>query len=137
MCSTIFCHLLRKLHNFIFPKLFFFWAKNCSRCVLQLSREWKFLSLREFYKDQNKWKFEFPISDVYGRWITTSHWSYNDFCLVIKNTHTHTHTHTQTHTHKQKNKRSLVLSWWKIMHFLLTNSGCFWPSTAFSWSNWE
>jgi len=24
------------------------------------------------------------MSDVYGRWIATSHWSYNNFCLVIK-----------------------------------------------------
>ena len=45
--------------------------------------------------------------------------SYNIFCLIIKETY------------------SLVLSWWKIMHFLLTNSGCSLLSAAFSWSNWE
>ena len=30
----------------------------------------------------------------------------------------------------------LALSWWKVMHFLLTNSRCF-SSSGFSWSNWE
>ena len=38
------------------------------------------------------------------------------FCLFIKET------------------CSLALSWWKIMHFLLTNSGHFSSSAAFSWS---
>ena len=31
----------------------------------------------------------------------------------------------------------LTFYWWKIMHFLLTNSRCFSSSDAFSWSNWE
>ena len=32
---------------------------------------------------------------------------------------------------------SLALSFWKVMHFLLPNSGCLSWSSAFSWSNWE
>ena len=43
----------------------------------------------------------------------------NSFCLVIKET------------------CRLALSWWKIMRFLLTNSGRFSSSAAFSGSNWE
>ena len=42
-------HLLffRELHNSIFPKLFLsFWAKNCSRCLLQSSRELKYFSIK-------------------------------------------------------------------------------------------
>ena len=42
----------------------------------------------------------------------------NSFCLVIKQT------------------CGLPLCWWKIMHFTLTNSGCFLLSGVFSWSNW-
>ena len=30
---------------------------------------------------------------------------------------------------------SLALSFWKVMHFLLPNSGCLSWSSAFSWSN--
>ena len=43
----------------------------------------------------------------------------NSFCLVIKET------------------GGLALSWQRIMRFLLTNSGCFSSSAAFSWSKWE
>ena len=34
-------------------------------------------------------------------------------------------------------KQGPVLPWWKITCFLLTNSGCFLSSAAFSWYNWE
>ena len=57
------------------------------------------------------------MSGEYGGRIRTSQTSCNSFCLVIKET------------------CGLVLSWWKIMHFLLTNSGHFSSSAAFSWSN--
>ena len=43
----------------------------------------------------------------------------NSFCLVIKEIF------------------GLVLSWWKIMHFLFTYSRHFFSSAAFDWSNWE
>ena len=36
-----------------------------------------------------------------------------------------------------KEKCGLYLSWWKIMHFQLTNFGYFSLSAALSWSNWE
>ena len=59
------------------------------------------------------------MSGEYGGWVRTSQPSCNSFCLVIKET------------------RGLALSWWKIMRFLLTNSGHFSSNAAFSWSNWE
>ena len=117
-CSTTFCHFSG---NFIIPSsqnFLSFWAKNCSRCLLQYSRELKFFPLREFCKDQNKWKSEGAMSGEYSGWIRTSQPSCNSFCLVIKET------------------CGLVLSWWKSMRFLLTNSGRF-SLSAFSWSNWE
>ena len=116
--STTFCHFSG---NLIIPSSqnLSFWAKNCSRCLLQSSRELKYFPLREFCKDQNKWKSEGTMSGEYSRWIRTSQPRCNSFCLVIKET------------------CALLLTWWKIMHFLLTNSGLFSLSAAFSWSNWE
>ena len=118
-CSTTFCHFSG---NFIIPSsqnFLSFWAKNCSRCLLQSSKELKFFPLREFCKDWNKWKSEHAMSGEYCGWIRTSQASCNSFCLVIKET------------------CGLALSWWKIMSFLLTNSGRFLSSTAFIWANWE
>ena len=107
-CSTTFCHFSG---NFVIPSyqnFLSFWAKKCCRCLLQSSRKLKFFPLREFCKDWNKWISEGAMSGEYGRWIRTSQPSCNSFCLVIKET------------------CGLELSWWKIiMHFLLTNSGCF------------
>ena len=57
------------------------------------------------------------MSGEYGRWIRISQSSYNRFCLVIKET--------------------CGLALWRIMHFLLNNSGHFLLSAAFSCSNWE
>ena len=59
------------------------------------------------------------VSLEYGGCIRTSQPSYNGFCQIIKET------------------CNLVLSWWKIMCFLLTNSRCFSSNAAFSRSNWE
>ena len=95
----------RQLHNSIFSKLLSFWAKNCSRYLLQSSREWKFFPLREFCKDQNKWMSEGAMSGKYSRWIRTSQSSCNSFCLVIREA------------------CALALFCWKSMCFLLTNSG--------------
>ena len=118
-CSTTFWHFSG---NFIIPSSQNFsslWAKNYSRCLLQSSRELKFFPLREFCKDRNKWKSKDSMSGEYSRWIRSSQPICNSFCLVIQET------------------CGLVLSWWRIMCFLLTNSGCFSSSAAFSWSNWE
>ena len=118
-CATTFCHFLG---NFIIPSsqnFLSFWTKNCSRCLLQSSRELKFFPLKEFCNDLNKWISEGAMFGKYNGWIITSQPSCNSFCLVIKET------------------CDLALSWWKIMRFLLTNSGCFSSSDAFSWSNWE
>ena len=117
--STTFCHfsgnfIISSSQNFLS-----FWAKNCSRCLLQSSRELKFFPLKEFCKDLNKWKSKGAMSGEYSRWIRTSQPSCNSFYLVIKET------------------CGLALSWWKIMHFLLTNSGHFSLSAAFIWPNWE
>ena len=57
---TILFHYLlpsfRQVHSPTFLTFWPFWAKNCPRCLLQSSRELKFLPLREFCKDWNKWK---------------------------------------------------------------------------------
>ena len=71
-CATTFCHFSG---NFIIPhsqNFLSFWARNCSRCLLQSSRELKIFPLREFCKDRNKWKFEGAMSGEYGTWIRTS-----------------------------------------------------------------
>ena len=71
-CSTTFC---RFSGNFIIPcsqNFLSFWAKDCSRCLLQFSRELKFFSLWEFCKDRNKWKSEGAVSGEYGAWMRTS-----------------------------------------------------------------
>ena len=101
-CSTTFCHFS---DNFIIPSsenFLSFWAKNCSRYLLQFSRELTFFPLKEFCKELNTWKSEGAVSVEYSRWIRTSQPSCNSFCLVIKET------------------LGLALSWWKIMRFLLT-----------------
>ena len=57
-CYTTFCHFSG---SFIIPSpqnFLSFWAKNCSRCLLQSSRELTFFPLREYCKDWNKWKTE-------------------------------------------------------------------------------
>ena len=43
----------------------------------------------------------------------------------------------ETHTFTFQETGGIALSGWKIMHFLLINSGHFLSSAAFSWSNWE
>ena len=118
-CSTTFCHFSGNFIILSSQNFLSFWVKNCSRCLLQSSRELKFFPLREFCDDQNKWKSEGAMSGEYGRWIRTSQPNCNSFCLVIKET------------------CGLALSWWKIMRCLLTNSRRFSSSAAFSWSNCE
>ena len=117
-CSTVFWLLLGSFIILSSQNLPF-WAKNCSRCLLQYSRELNFFPLWEFCKGQNKWNSEGTISSEYGRWIRTSQPSCNSFCLVIKETY------------------GLAVSWWKIIRFLLTNSRHLLSSAAFSWSNWR
>ena len=83
-CSTTFCHFSG---NFIIPSsqnFLSFWQKNCSRCLLQSSRELKFFPLRESCKDRNKWKSEGAVSGEYGGWIRISQPSCNSFCLVLR-----------------------------------------------------
>ena len=76
----------RQLCNSIFIKTFLsFWAKNCSRYVLQSSRELNFFfPLRKFCKDQGKWKPAGAMSGEYGVWIRTSQPNCNGFFLIIK-----------------------------------------------------
>ena len=114
-CSTAFWHfsgnfIIASSQNFLS-----FWTKNYSRCLLQSSMELDF----ELCKYWNKWTSKGTIPGEYDGWIRTSQPSSNSFYLVIKDT------------------CCLELFWWKIMCFLLTNSGGFSLSAAFSWSNWE
>ena len=106
-CSTTFCHFSG---NFKIPSsqnFLSFQSKNCSRYLLQSSRELKFFPLRGFCKDRNKWKSKGAMSGEYGGRIRTSQPSCNSFYLLIKAT------------------CGLALSWWKILCFLLTSSGHF------------
>ena len=84
---TILFHYLlafsRQLHNSFFPKLFIFLSKELFE-VPFIHGELKFFPLREFCKDQNKWKFEGTMSGEYSRWIGASKPRYNSFSLVIK-----------------------------------------------------
>ena len=84
---TILFHYLlafsRQLHNSFFPKLFIFLSKELFQVPFILG-ELKFFPLREFFEDQNKWKFEGAMSGEFSRWIGTSKQRYNSFCLVIK-----------------------------------------------------
>ena len=83
-CSNTFCYFLG---NFIIPSSPNFlshWAKNCSRCLLQSSRELKFFPLTELGKDWNKWKSKSAMSGKYSGWIRTSQPSYDSFRLVIE-----------------------------------------------------
>ena len=120
--SPIFHYLLsvfRQLHNSIFPKLFIFLSKELFQVLFTVFQGIEIFPLREFCEDWNKWKSKGAMSGDYSRWIRTSQPSCNSFCLVIKES------------------CSLALSWWKIMCFLLSNSGHFSSSAVFSWSNWE
>ena len=127
--SSTFCHFSG---NFTIPPSQNFlscWAKNCFRCLLQSSRELRFFfplgvehnwatelnwTETEENKDQTKWTSECVVSGEYGRWIRIFQPSYESFYQVIKEA------------------CCLALSWWKIMNFLLTNSGSFSLSAAFS-----
>ena len=74
--TVLFHYLLpffRQFHNFILPKLFLsFWAKNCSKCLVQSSREWKIFPLRYFCTEWNKWKCRGTVSGEYGGWFKIS-----------------------------------------------------------------
>ena len=119
---TILFHYLRtssrQLHNSFFPKLFIFLSKELFQ-VPFIAGELNFFPLREFCKDQNKWKSKGTMSGEYIGWIRTSQPSSSSFCLVMREI------------------CGLLLSWWKIMCFLLTDAGHFLLRAAFSWSNWE
>ena len=118
-CSSSYCHFSGKLIIYTLPKLLSLWAKNCSQCLLQSSRELKFFPLREFCKGKNKVKHEDAMSGEYSGWIRTSQPSYLlCFCQVIKETW------------------GLVLPWGRLCIFcwLIPDTS---PSAAFSWSHWE
>ena len=120
--TVLFHYLLpffRQLHNSVFPKLLIFLSKELFLVHFTVFQGIEIFPLREFWKDVNKWKSEGTMSGEYGKWIRTSQPSSDSFCLVIKEA------------------CSLTSSWWKIMCFLLTNSGHFSLSAAFSWFNWE
>ena len=52
----------RQLHNSIFSKLFIFLSKELFYDFNSLSGNWNFFSLREFFKDWNKWTSEGAMS---------------------------------------------------------------------------
>ena len=79
-CSITLCHFLG---NFIIPSytdfFFLFEQRTVPGSFLQSSRELKFFPLRQFCKDQNKWKFEGVMSSQHSRWFRTSQQSCNIF----------------------------------------------------------
>ena len=104
---------------FHLPKTFWFWAKKCSRCLLQSSRELKIFALREFCKNQNKLISKGAMSSEYGSWIRTSQLNFKSFFLVIKET------------------CGFALSTWRFMHFQLSNSRHCSPSANWKQYLWE
>ena len=121
---TILFHYLllffRQFCDSIFPKHFIFLMKEQFPVHLTfIQRTFFILPLREFCKDQNKWKSEGTMSDEHSAWIRTSKTICNSFCLIIKET------------------CGLALSRWKIMCFLVINSSHFSSSAAVSQSNRE
>ena len=94
-----------------------FWAKRTvTSAFYSIPGKWNFFPLKEFCKDQNKWKLEGARSGEHSGWTRTSKLS---LCLVIKETH------------------GLTLSWRRSTCSLLTNPGHCRSSAAFSWSNRE
>ena len=117
-CSNL-LPFFRQLHNSVFPKHFIFLHKELFQMPFTVFEGVEFFfPLREFCNDWNKEKFRGTTSGEYGGWIWTSQPGYHSFCRVIKKTH-------------------VTLSWGKIMHFLLINSGHFSWSATFSQSNWK
>ena len=73
--TVLFPYLLPFSGNFLIPSsqnILSYWAKNCSKCLSQSSRELKSFLLREYGKDRNAWKSEGSFSGKYGEWIRSS-----------------------------------------------------------------
>ena len=101
--------------RFYLPETFYlFEQRTFPGAFYSLPGNWTFLLLTEFCKEWNKWISEGAISGEYDGWIRTSRLSCNGFCLVIKEA------------------CSLAVSWWKVTHFLLTNSNHFWRIQSFT-----
>ena len=109
----------KQLRNSIFLKHIIFWVKNVSMYFSQSSRKLKYFPLRSFRKTkinghpkvQNLVNMA-DESELLGQAVTIFAWS----------------------------SKKHALFWWKMMHFLLTNSWWFSlsaVSAAFSWPNWE
>ena len=77
-----------------------------------------FFPLREFCKDRNQWTSQVQYLVNIADESQLPIWAVTAFVQSLKSV-------------------SLVESWWKIIHFLLTYSGCFLLTAPFSWSNWE
>ena len=118
-CSTIFCHFSDNFTILSSEKLLSFEQRTFPGAFYSLPGNWTFFPLTEFCKEWNKRTSEGAMSGEYDGWIRTSQLSCNSFCLVIRGT------------------CSFAVSWWKVVHFLLTNSIRFSSSAAFRWSNWE
>lgn len=55
VCSTTFCHFLRQLHNYIFPKLLTFLNKELFQVPITVFQEIEIFSIKKFCKDRDKW----------------------------------------------------------------------------------
>ena len=120
-CFTTFSHFSGIYIILSSPNFFIFLNKKLfqvSFTVFQKT-EFFFFPLRELCKNLNKWKSQGAMSGENDGWIRTYSLTLTVFAQL------------------SKKHVDLSLSWWKIIHFLLTNSGCFLWSVALGWSNWE
>ena len=129
-CSTTFCHFSI---NFIIPSsqnFLSFLSKELFQVPFTIFQGIEFFPLKEFCKDQNKWKSEDVMSGEYSS-------NPNVQGLV-----------SMADESELPSQAVTVFAWslkkHAVLHYpngrlcvLLLNSGHFFSSAAFSWSNWE
>ena len=102
--TVLFNYLLqsvRQIHNFIFPKLFFFFEqRTVPDTFYTLPENWNFFHEENFIIKVNG-KCKGTVSGAYNVWIQISQASCKHFCLVIKETH------------------GLALSWWQYLELII------------------
>ena len=120
---TVLTHYLlppfRQLHNSFFPKLFIFLSKELFQVPFAV-----FQGIDIFFHKEN-----FVKTEINGNPKVP--------CLVNTADESELPSQAVNGFAWSSKKRGLMLSWWEVMRFLLTNSGCFSSSAAFSSSNGE
>ena len=65
-CSTTFCCFFQATSQFRLPKIVYLLEQKTVSGVFTVFQRIKIFSLREFYKDQDKWTSEKAMSDEYS-----------------------------------------------------------------------